>query len=136
MKIPAPLGQLTGVHRTFPARCWGGDELYLLDDRSFFHCYRAIDRKQHFKGRLPGLANFSASPAIVIEAIYVRGERDFYGFQQTHNKEALALVFKFSAWLWTNSRDPGIMRGHSGRVPTGISGFFVQRSAKFLAAPQ
>jgi len=51
-----------------------GQELYLLEDRSFFSCYNAVDGKQHFRERLPGTANFSASPVAVGDRIYLASE--------------------------------------------------------------
>ena len=53
-----------------------GDELYLLEDRSFFSCLRASDGKRHyFKERLPGSLNFSASPVGASDRIYLLSER-------------------------------------------------------------
>ena len=51
-----------------------GDELYLLDDRSFFSCFDAITGTRHYKIRLPGKLNFSASPVGAAERIYLASE--------------------------------------------------------------
>ena len=52
-----------------------GDEIYLLEDRSFFSCLNATDGKKHyFKHRLPGLYNFSASPVGAADRIYLLSE--------------------------------------------------------------
>jgi outer membrane protein assembly factor BamB len=52
-----------------------GDEIYLLEDRSFFSCLRAVDGKRHyFKHRLPGVLNFSASPVGAADRIYLLSE--------------------------------------------------------------
>jgi len=52
-----------------------GDEIYLLEDRSFFSCLGAVDGKQHyFKHRLPGMRNFSASPVGAADRIYLLSE--------------------------------------------------------------
>ncbi|MAD79873.1 MAG: hypothetical protein CMJ50_03380 [Planctomycetaceae bacterium] len=52
-----------------------GDEIYLLEDRSFFSCLGATDGTRHyFKHRLPGLLNFSASPVGAADRIYLLSE--------------------------------------------------------------
>jgi len=52
-----------------------GDELYLLEDHSFFSCLRAVDGKQYYlKHRLPGGLNFSASPVGAADRIYLLSE--------------------------------------------------------------
>ena len=51
-----------------------GDEIYLLDDQSFFSCFRATDGKLHYKERLPGFLKFSASPAGAADRIYLLSE--------------------------------------------------------------
>jgi outer membrane protein assembly factor BamB len=52
-----------------------GDEIYLLEDRSFFSCFRATDGKNHYlKRRLPGILNFSASPVGASDRIYLLSE--------------------------------------------------------------
>ncbi len=52
-----------------------GEEIYLLEDRSFFSCLGATDGAQHyFKQRLPGLLNFSASPVAAADRIYLLSE--------------------------------------------------------------
>ena len=57
-----------------PSPMLWGDELYLLDDRSFFSCYKATDGTQHYKTRLPGILNFSASPVGANDRIYLNSE--------------------------------------------------------------
>jgi len=52
-----------------------GNEIYLLEDRSFFSCLGATDGTRHyFKHRLPGPANFSASPVGAADRIYLLSE--------------------------------------------------------------
>ncbi len=52
------------------------DELYILEDGSFFSCLRAVDGERHyFRQRLPGALNFSASPAGVDDRLYLLSER-------------------------------------------------------------
>lgn len=52
-----------------------GDEVYLLEDRSFFSCLGAVDGERHyFKRRLPGVLNFSASPVGAADRIYLLSE--------------------------------------------------------------
>ena len=52
-----------------------GDEIYLLEDRSFFSCLGATDGTRHyFKHRLPGPANFSASPVGAADRVYLLSE--------------------------------------------------------------
>ena len=52
-----------------------GDEIYLLEDRSFFSCLRAVDGHRHyFKRRLPDVRNFSASPVGAADRIYLLSE--------------------------------------------------------------
>ncbi|HAV63132.1 MAG TPA: hypothetical protein DCY13_12300 [Verrucomicrobiales bacterium] len=52
-----------------------GDEIYLLEDRSFFSCLAAVDGTQHYlKHRLPGVLNFSASPVGAADRIYLLSE--------------------------------------------------------------
>ena len=52
-----------------------GDEIYLLEDKSFFSCFNAIDGKRHyFKQRLPQVRNFSASPVGAAGRIYLLSE--------------------------------------------------------------
>ena len=52
-----------------------GQEIYLLEDRSFFSCLRAADGEQHYlKHRLPGVLNFSASPVGAADRIYLLSE--------------------------------------------------------------
>ena len=52
-----------------------GDEIYLLEDRSFFSCLNAIDGTPHyFKERMPGVLNFSASPTGAKDRIYLLSE--------------------------------------------------------------
>ena len=52
-----------------------GDELYVLEDRSFFSCLRAVDgERYYFKHRLPGGLNFSASPVGAADRIYLLSE--------------------------------------------------------------
>jgi len=51
------------------------EEIYLLEDHSFFSCLRAIDGKQYYlKHRLPSPANFSASPVGAKDRIYLLSE--------------------------------------------------------------
>jgi len=52
-----------------------GEEIYLLDDQSFFSCLRAVDGKPYYlKHRLPGNLNFSASPVGAAHKIYLLSE--------------------------------------------------------------
>ena len=52
-----------------------GDELYLLEDRSFFSCLGASDGARHYlKHRLPGTLGFSASPVGAADRIYLLSE--------------------------------------------------------------
>jgi len=52
-----------------------GEEIYLLEDRSFFSCLGATDGTHHYlKHRLPGLLNFSASPVGAADRIYLLSE--------------------------------------------------------------
>ena len=52
-----------------------GDELYLLEDQSFFSCLRAVDGERHYlKHRLPGILNFTASPVGAANRIYLLSE--------------------------------------------------------------
>ncbi len=52
-----------------------GEEIYLLEDRSFFSCLGATDGARHyFKHRLPGMLNFSASPVGAADRIYLLSE--------------------------------------------------------------
>ncbi len=52
-----------------------GDELYLLDDKSFVSCLNATDGDRHyFKHRLPGMLKFSASPVGAADRIYLLSE--------------------------------------------------------------
>jgi len=52
-----------------------GNEIYLLEDRSFFSCLGAVDGKRHyFKRRLPGVPNFSASSVGAADRIYLLSE--------------------------------------------------------------
>jgi outer membrane protein assembly factor BamB len=58
-----------------PSPMLWGDEIYLLEDRSFFSCLNATDGKPHyFKQRLPGALNFSASPVGAADRIYLLSE--------------------------------------------------------------
>lgn len=52
-----------------------GDEIYLLEDRSFFSCLDAVDGERHyFKHRVAGPLNFSASPVGAADRIYLLSE--------------------------------------------------------------
>ena len=52
-----------------------GEEIYLLEDRSFFSCLSATDGARHYlKHRLPGNLNFSASPVGAADRIYLLSE--------------------------------------------------------------
>ncbi len=52
-----------------------GEEIYLLEDRSFFSCLGATDGARHYlKHRLPGALNFSASPVGAAGRIYLLSE--------------------------------------------------------------
>ena len=52
-----------------------GDELYVLEDQSFFSCYDAREGERHFKHRLPGAGlKFSASPVAAADRIYLLSE--------------------------------------------------------------
>ena len=57
-----------------PSPLLWGDELYLLEDRSFFSCYDAVTGKRHYKQRLPGICNFSASPVGANDRIFLASE--------------------------------------------------------------
>ena len=66
------------LHRGVPyvpcPMLWG-EEIYLLDDQSFFSCLRAVDGKPYYlKHRLPGNLNFSASPVGAADKIYLLSE--------------------------------------------------------------
>ncbi len=59
-----------------PSPMLWGEEIYLLEDRSFFSCLGAIDGERHYlKQRLPGSPSFSASPVGAADRIYLLGER-------------------------------------------------------------
>ena len=78
-------GDLTGsksvvwsLHRGVPyvpcPMLWG-EEIYLLEDRSFFSCLGATDgARRYLKHRLPGNLNFSASPVGAADRIYLLSE--------------------------------------------------------------
>ncbi len=52
-----------------------GDEIYLLEDRSFLSCVRIEDGHPYYlKQRLPGALNFSASPVGAADRIYLLSE--------------------------------------------------------------
>ncbi|MEM7456307.1 MAG: PQQ-binding-like beta-propeller repeat protein [Planctomycetota bacterium] len=51
-----------------------GDELYVLEDRSFISAYNAIDGTRLYKQRLPGMLNFSASPTGAGNWLYLLSE--------------------------------------------------------------
>ncbi len=52
-----------------------GEELYLLEDQSFFSCLGAIDGERHYlKHRLPGILNFTSSPVGAADRIYLLSE--------------------------------------------------------------
>lgn len=52
-----------------------GDEIYLLEDQSFFSCFRPRDGEPHYlKFRLPGRLGFSASPVGAADRIYLLSE--------------------------------------------------------------
>lgn len=52
-----------------------GDELYVLEDQSFFSCLNATDGEGHYlKQRLPGAPSFSASPVGAANRIYLLSE--------------------------------------------------------------
>jgi outer membrane protein assembly factor BamB len=52
-----------------------GEEIYLLDDQTFFSCFNATDGAGHYvKQRLPGMLNFSASPVGAADRIYLLSE--------------------------------------------------------------
>ena len=52
-----------------------GDEIYLLEDQSFFSCLGATDGARHcLKHRLPGVLSFSASPVGAADRIYLLSE--------------------------------------------------------------
>lgn len=58
-----------------PSPLLWGDEIYLLEDRSFFSCLAAADGSRHYlKHRLPGVLNFSASPVGAANRIYLLSE--------------------------------------------------------------
>ena len=52
-----------------------GEEIYLLEDQSFFSCLGATDGAlRYLKHRLPGNLNFSASPVGAADRIYLLSE--------------------------------------------------------------
>ena len=52
-----------------------GDEIYLLEDQSFFSCFDAAEGGRHYKLRLPGSGlKFSASPVGAADRIYLLSE--------------------------------------------------------------
>ncbi|MGI9456889.1 MAG: PQQ-binding-like beta-propeller repeat protein [Aeoliella sp.] len=52
------------------------EEIYLLEDRSFFSCLAAADGERHyFKHRLPGGLSFSSSPVGAADHIYLLSEQ-------------------------------------------------------------
>ncbi|MFT5288234.1 MAG: outer membrane protein assembly factor BamB [Planctomycetota bacterium] len=52
-----------------------GEELYVLEDQSFFSCLNAIDGVGHYlKQRLPGDPSFSSSPVGAVDRIYLLSE--------------------------------------------------------------
>jgi len=52
-----------------------GDEIYLLEDQTFFSCLNAADGAHHYvKHRLPGMLSFSASPVGAADRIYLLSE--------------------------------------------------------------
>ena len=52
-----------------------GEEIYLLEDQSFFSCLGATDgARRYLKHRLPGNLNFSASPVGAADRIYLLSE--------------------------------------------------------------
>ena len=52
-----------------------GDEIYLLEDQTFFSCLNATDGARHYlKHRLPGGLKFSASPVGAADRIYLLSE--------------------------------------------------------------
>ena len=52
-----------------------GEEIYVLEGKSFFSCLGAIDGEHHYlKHRLPGFLNFSASPVGAADRIYLLSE--------------------------------------------------------------
>jgi len=58
-----------------PSPMLWGDEIYLLEDRSFFSCFGATDGERHYlKHRLAGSLHFSASPVGAADRIYLLSE--------------------------------------------------------------
>jgi outer membrane protein assembly factor BamB len=58
-----------------PSPMLWGDEIYLLEDRSFFSCLDAKSGEQHYlKKRVAGSLNFSASPVGADDRIYLLSE--------------------------------------------------------------
>ena len=57
-----------------PSPLLWGDELYLLDDQHFFSCFDAKTGQRHYKLRIPGGPNFSASPVAAKNRIYLASE--------------------------------------------------------------
>ncbi len=52
-----------------------GEEIYVLEDQTFFSCLNATDGARHyFKHRLPGGLKFSASPVGAADRIYLLSE--------------------------------------------------------------
>ena len=52
-----------------------GNEIYLLEDQTFFTCLSATDGAPHYlKHRVPGLLEFSASPVGAADRIYILSE--------------------------------------------------------------
>ena len=57
-----------------PSPMLWGDELFVLDDNSFFSAFNATNGTKHFKERLPKGVRFSASPAGASNRIYLVDE--------------------------------------------------------------
>ncbi len=59
-----------------PSPMLWGDEIYLLEDKSYFSCLGAIDGERHYlKHPLPGSPSFSASPVGAADRIYLLSEK-------------------------------------------------------------
>ncbi len=75
--LTSSMNVVWSLHRGTPyvpcPMLWG-DEIYLLEDQSFFSCYRATDGKRHYKQRLSGALKFSASPVGAADRIYLLSE--------------------------------------------------------------
>lgn len=80
-----------------------GDELYLLDDRSFFSCYNAVDGSRHYKYRLRGRRiEFSASPVAALDRIYLLSEEGKTFVMQKGTRARLLAVNKLDGKFYAS----------------------------------